>query len=335
MQLGLYMATQWRQGADLGPELKNLIEQTRAANAAGLNSLMVGQHFVSSPLQMFQAMPLLARLAAEAEGMRLGPGLLLLPLLNPVIVAEETATFDWMCGGRAIIGLGLGYRQEEFSSIGVPFKERVPRFVEGVEVIRKLWRDSTVEHKGRFHTVSKVQSSIMPKQKGGPPIWMAGDVEVAVKRAAKLGDAWMPSPMVSETSVGKLNALFRETRQAAGLPPAKEYPVIRECHVGSASGKAALDEVREPLGFKYEAYAQWSGDSGFVPADGIRADFDKFAANRFLIGSTNEVADRIRQYGEHTGTDHILLRVQWPGLGQATVLRTLERLGKVVEQVTK
>lgn len=333
MKLGLYMATQWRQGADLGPELANLIAQTRAAKAAGLTSLMVGQHFVSSPLQMFQAMPLLARLAAEAEGMRLGPGLLLLPLLNPVIVAEETATLDWLTGGRAIIGLGLGYRAEEFASIGVPFKERVPRFVEGVEVIRKLWRDDTVEHKGRFHTLSGVQASIKPKQPGGPPIWMAGDVEPAIKRAARLGDAWMPSPMVSEDNVAKFNALFRETRAAAGLPPATEYPVIREAHVGNASGKAALDEVREPLGFKYEAYAQWSGDSGFVPADGIRGDFDKFAGERFLIGSANEVADRIARYGERTGTDHILLRVQWPGLGQDMVLRTLERLGKVTEQV--
>lgn len=327
MKLGLYMATQWRQGADLGPELANLIAQTRAAKAAGLTSLMVGQHFVSSPLQMFQAMPLLARLAAEAEGMRLGPGLLLLPLLNPVIVAEETATFDWLTGGRAIIGLGLGYRAEEFASIGVPFKERVPRFVEGVEVIRKLWRGDTVEHKGRFHTLSGVQASIGPQQKGGPPIWMAGDVEAAIKRAARLGDAWMPSPMVTETDMARFNALFRETRAAAGLPPATEYPVIREAHVGT------MDEVREPLGFKYEAYAQWSGDSGFVPKDGIRGDFDKFAGERFLIGSANEVADRIARYGERTGTDHILLRVQWPGLGQDMVLRTLERLGKVVEQV--
>src|SRR5260370_26536720 len=153
MKLGLYMATQWRQGADLGPELKNLIEQVRIARASGLGSLMVGQHFVSSPLQMFQAMPLLARLAAEAEGMRLGPGLLLLPLLNPVVVAEETATLDWLTGGRAIIGLGLGYRPEEFASIGLPIKERVPRFVERAAVIKKPWRDDVVEHKGRFRSV--------------------------------------------------------------------------------------------------------------------------------------------------------------------------------------
>ena len=86
MKLGLYMATQWRQGADLGPELANLIEQVRVARSSGLASLMVGQHFLSAPLQMFQAMPLLARLAAEAQGMQVGPGLLLLPLLNPVIM---------------------------------------------------------------------------------------------------------------------------------------------------------------------------------------------------------------------------------------------------------
>jgi alkanesulfonate monooxygenase SsuD/methylene tetrahydromethanopterin reductase-like flavin-dependent oxidoreductase (luciferase family) len=332
MKLGLYMATQWRQGADLGPELANLIEQVRISKASGLASIMVGQHFVSSPLQMFQAMPLLARLAAEADGMRLGPGLLLLPLLNPVVVAEETATLDWLTGGNAIIGLGLGYRQEEFDSIGVPFKERVPRFVEGVEVIRKMWRDDIVEHRGRFHTLSGVQASLKPKRPGGPPIWMAGDVEAAVKRAAKLADAWMPSPMVTQDAVGRLGALFRETRAAAALPPAIEFPIIRECHVSSGPGNA-LDEVREPLAFKYEAYASWGGASGFVPAERIRANFDEFAASRFIIGSENEVVDRIGGYGESTGTDHILLRVQWPGLEQKTVVRTLERLGRVVEKL--
>ncbi|WP_422001641.1 LLM class flavin-dependent oxidoreductase [Reyranella sp.] len=332
MKLGLYMATQWRQGADLGPEFANLAEQVRTARASGLVSLMVGQHFVSSPLQMFQAMPLLARLAAEAEGMRLGPGLLLLPLLNPVIVAEETATLDWLTDGNAIIGLGLGYRPEEFASIGVPIKERVARFVEGVEVIRKLWRDDVVEHRGRFHTLDKVQASVRPKQAGGPPIWMAGDSEIPVRRAARLADAWMPSPMVSEEGVRRLGEQFREERAAAGLPAAREFPIIRECHVGSGVGNA-LDEVREPLSFKYEAYASWGEATGFVPADRIRGDFDRFAAGRFVIGSPAEVVDQIGRYGERTGTDHMLLRVQWPGLGQKTVLQTLERLGRVVEQL--
>ncbi len=138
--------------------------------------------------------------------------------------------------------------------------------------------------------------------------------------------------MVAVDEIGSPGGLFRETRAAAGLPRALEFPVLRECHVGSGGGNA-LDEVREPLGFKYEAYASWSGDSGFVPKEGIRADFDKFAASRFLIGSESEVADQIGRFGETTGADHLLLRVQWPGLGQKTVLQTLERLGRVVEQL--
>jgi alkanesulfonate monooxygenase SsuD/methylene tetrahydromethanopterin reductase-like flavin-dependent oxidoreductase (luciferase family) len=161
---------------------------------------------------------------------------------------------------------------------------------------------------------------------------MAGDSEAPVARAAKLADAWMPSPLVSEEGVKKLGTLFRETRAAAGLPPAKEFPIIRECHVGSGSGKA-LDEVREPLSFKYEAYASWGSASGFVPGDRIRADFDKFAANRFIIGSQDEVVEQIGRYGERTGTDHILVRVQWPGLDQKAAVRTLERLGRVIEQL--
>ncbi len=327
MKIGLYMATQWREGAALGPELANLIEQVRAARANGFASLMVGQHFLSKPLQMFQATPLLARLAAEAEGMMLGPGLLLLPLLNPVVVAEEAATMDWLTGGNYVLGLGLGYRQEEFDSIGVPFKERVPRFVESIEVIRKLWRDPVVEHQGRFHKLSGVQASLKPKRPGGPPLWLAGDVEVAVKRAALLGDAWMPSPLVSLHGVGKLAATFRQTRAEAALPPASEFPIIRECHVG------AFDEVREPLFFKYEAYASWGGASGFVPADRIRQDFDKFAADRFLIGSESEVTEQLQRYGESTGTDHMLMRVQWPGLDQKTTLRTIDRLGRVIARL--
>jgi alkanesulfonate monooxygenase SsuD/methylene tetrahydromethanopterin reductase-like flavin-dependent oxidoreductase (luciferase family) len=332
MKIGLYMATQWRQGADLGPELANLIDQVRAAKANGFASLMVGQHFVSKPLQMFQATPLLARLASEAEGMTLGPGLLLLPLLNPVVIAEEAATMDWLTGGNFVLGLGLGYRPEEFASIGVAFKDRVPLLAEGIEVIRKLWRDDVVEHRGRFHTLSGVQASLKPRRPGGPPIWLAGDVDVAVKRAARLGDAWMPSPMVSEKAVGRLGALFRDTRAALGLAPAGEFPIIRECHVGSGTGKA-LDEVREPLSFKYEAYASWGEASGFVPADRIRGDFDTFAADRFIIGAESEVVERIERYRATTLTDHMLMRVQWPGLDQKTALRTIDRLGRVIARL--
>lgn len=98
---------------------------------------------------MIQPMPLLARLLPEAEGMTVGPNILVLPLLNPVHVAEEAATMDLLSGGRYVLGVGLGYRDEEFGALGVPKVERVGRLTEAVEVVRKLWREDRVSHQGR------------------------------------------------------------------------------------------------------------------------------------------------------------------------------------------
>lgn len=330
MKIGLYMATQWREGADLGAETANLVEQTRAAKANGLASVMVGQHLVSRPLQMFQAIPLLARLSAEAEGMLIGPALVLLPLFNPVVVAEESATIDWLSNGNYVLAVGLGYRQEEFDSLGIPFAERVPRFVEGIEVIRKLWTQDEVRHEGRFFRLPGVRASVRPKRPGGPPIWIGGDVEGAAKRAARLGDAWVISPMLGFEEAKRLLGVFRDTRRAAGLPAAESSPMIRECHLGP------LNEVREPLLFKYQAYASWGQNgTGSVPNERLANDFDRFAAERFVIGDEAQVVDTIERYRESMGVDHMLLRVQWPGLDQKTALRTLDRLGKVIARLKR
>jgi alkanesulfonate monooxygenase SsuD/methylene tetrahydromethanopterin reductase-like flavin-dependent oxidoreductase (luciferase family) len=267
-------------------------------------------------------------LSAETGDMLIGPGLVLLPLINPVIVAEEAATIDWFSNGNYVLALGLGYRQEEFTSLGVPFAERVPRFNEGVEVIRKLWSQDEVRHKGRFYELPGVRASVRPKRAGGPPIWIGGDVEGAVKRAARIGDAWIVSPMVPRDEVARLMKVFRDTRQAANLAPATSYPMIRECYLGP------LADVRELLLFKYQAYAAWGqNDTGSVPADSLAKDFDRFAGERFVIGDESQVAETIARYREATGTDHILMRVQWPGLGQKQALQSIERLGKVIARL--
>ena len=95
----------------------------------------------------------------------------------------------------------------------------------------------------------------------------------------------------------------------------------------------ALDEVREPLAFKYEAYAELGRRLGLRAGRAHPRQLRHFAADRFIIGSESQVVEQIGRYGETTGTDHILLRVQWPGLDQKTVARTLERLGRVVEKL--
>ena len=149
MKFGLYMSTQWPKGADISSEMTNMQEQIRVAQDNGFSSVWMGQHFLVAPMQMMQTMPLLARLAADGEGMTFGTAVVLLSMLNPAVIAEEAATLDWITNGNFVLGVGMGYRDEEFATLGIPKSERVGRLEEGIEVLRRLWTEDRVAHDGR------------------------------------------------------------------------------------------------------------------------------------------------------------------------------------------
>ena len=119
MKFGLYMSTQWPEGADISSEMSNMREQIQVARDNGFSSVWMGQHYLVAPMQMMQTMPLLARLAADGEGMTFGTAVMLLSMLNPAVVAEEAATLDWITEGNFILGVGMGYRDEEFNTLGM------------------------------------------------------------------------------------------------------------------------------------------------------------------------------------------------------------------------
>ncbi len=171
MQLGLFLNTQWRDTERVS--VPDLIEQTRAARDRGFASLWLPHHYLVQPMQMLQPMPLLGRLIPESGRMTLGMDILLLPLLNPVAVAEEWATLDVLSEGRAVLGVGLGYRTEEFTAFGVPIAERAARTAESIRLIRRLWSEDSVSFEGKFYRVENAGLSLRPAQAGGIPIWLA------------------------------------------------------------------------------------------------------------------------------------------------------------------
>jgi len=330
MKIGLYMATQWPQGADLGQEMANLCEQTRAAKENGFASVLVGQHFLSEPLQMIQAEPLLARLVVEGEGMEFGIAIVLLAMQNPVIVAEYAASLDWITGGKYILGVGVGYRQEEFEGLGVPFEERRSRFEEAIPLIRRLWTEDKVEHRGEHFTVGGLSASIRPKQAGGPPIWVGGEVPPAVRRAARLGCPWViPPTMHWDDAVHRLG-VYKAAMAEAGTRNPHGQPLIREVVIGETR-EAAMAAAGPHLLAKYESYASWGQTAA---SEGSLADrFDEFCANRFIIGDEAEVADEMARYRDEMGVDHFLVRLQWPGFGQKGVLDAVERIGRIAARL--
>src|SRR5208283_4645052 len=106
------------------------------------------------PMQMLQITPVMGYLAAHAQGMTIGPNILILPPLNPVHVAEEAATLDVLSGGNYVLGVGLGYREVEFEAFNIPLSERAPRLEESIALMRRLWTGEKVTHIVSFSTTT-------------------------------------------------------------------------------------------------------------------------------------------------------------------------------------
>jgi alkanesulfonate monooxygenase SsuD/methylene tetrahydromethanopterin reductase-like flavin-dependent oxidoreductase (luciferase family) len=327
MRIGVFTAVQWSPEESPAAFLKSLREQVRAARDNGFSSLLVGQHLLTGPMGMFQTMPLLGHLVEDAAGMQIGPGVVLLGMMNPVLAAEEAATIDWLCDGNYVLGAGLGYRPEEFQAMGVAQGERAGRLTEGLEVIKRLWTEDSVTHHGKYFQLDDARASVRPKQRPRPPIWLGGDVEPAVRRAARIADAWCVAPTLSSTSLLKRLEAFRDERRRTGRPEDVSCPVIRECFVGRDAAHAA-EVSRGPLLFKYRAYASWG--QGETAKRDFSTIFDDFARDRFLIGDTEQVKEGIQRYAEIARTDHILLRLQWPGLEHREALGSIERIGRII-----
>ena len=292
-----------------------------------LSSLLVGQHLLSGPMGMFQTMPLLGRLVEDAAGMQIGPGVLLLSMMNPVLAAEESATLDWLSDAGTCSAPASATGPRSSRRWASQMRERVGRLTEGLEVIKRLWTEDSVTHHGRYFRLDEARASVRPKQRPRPPIWLGGDVEPAVRRAARIADAWCIAPTLSMRSVLKAPETFRDERRRTGQPEYTSCPLIRECFVGRDAAHAA-EVSRGPLLFKYRSYASW-GRARPRRATSAPA-FDDFAKGRFLIGEAGQVKDEILRYAAAARTDQVLLRVQWPGLPQREALGSIERIGKII-----
>src|SRR5579875_1678117 len=290
MKVGLFVNTQFPEGVGLAARVPEILAQVRAAREAGFASLWLPHHWLTRPL------------------------------LNPVHVAEEAATLDVLTGGRYILGVGLGYRQPELEAFGIPRRERAPRFVESIALMRRLWTEERVTHKGRFYRVDDAGLGARPLRPGGPPLYVAAQAEVSVRRAARIGDAWL----IMNTGLDKIMPLMRTYRAALeeyGRTPS-EFPITVECYVG-ARHATAHEECRGPLEYKYGAYAAWG-----LEERGPQS-FADFARDRFIIGDKVAVKEEIVRYRALLGVDHFIMRCQWPGLPQELALGSIRRLGEI------
>lgn len=178
---------------------RGTIDLARRAEELGFDSVWVGDHIIYPPQfaerlgsELYEAVTTLAFVAAATRRIRIGTAVLVLPYRNPLVLAKELATIDVLSGGRLIAGVGVGWMAEEFAALGASFAERGAITDESLRIIRTLWTEERPKFSGRFFRFPEMLFAPRPLQRPAPPIWIGGDTERALNRAAELGDGWLP-----------------------------------------------------------------------------------------------------------------------------------------------
>ncbi|MBN6543127.1 LLM class flavin-dependent oxidoreductase [Actinacidiphila bryophytorum] len=321
MRLGLYVNL-YADRADR-PGLADAVEQARLAEEAGFDWVVLGERHLHRP-GYHEALTSLTWLAAHTDRIGLATAGLIAPVYHPAWLAETLAHIDVLSGGRLTAGFVLGYRPEEFALYGTEPRDRVARSTECLALVKPLWTEDSVSHKGRFTTLDGAFLSPRPAQRPRPRIWNGGRVPAALERTALMCDGWTTSFNETDAELPAKIAAYRGYERGPDTLGA-EVIVCREGYC-APTGQQARAALEEPLRGLYDAYGDWKRTS--MDAARYAQEWDDIAA-RSVIGSPQECAERLDAYAK-MGADGVILRIQPPGMPQADALRAIEAFGKDV-----
>ena len=319
-----------KPGASLMP---TLIEQVRVADQSGFHGFSMGEHYNIPGLQRLHQVPALARLCAEAKNCEVGTAVMLLGLRHPVTVATELASLDVINNGKSFAAFGLGYRDEELNAFDLNKAHRFSRFVEGVEIIKRLWTEDHVTFEGKEFQIRDVTVDPKPLQKPRPPIWIAANSDAAVERAARIGDGWIIGPHSAIEELERQVDLFHTAWSGTGKTGKPDMPIIRETFVAK-DHQEAVEKARPCLEQLYRSiYIKWKQNEAMSDPNELSWAFERLAKNRFILGSPEECLDQIKEYESRLGTNYMLVRFDWtPGLPQEEILTSMRLFGEKVIQ---
>ena len=274
-----------------------MVERTAAAARAGLDSLFVGDHH-ATPGPYYQNVPMLGCMLAEWTDRPAGC-LFLLPLWNPVLVAEQVGTLAAIARGRFIFQCGLGDGQAQFLAMGANIKQRPSAFEEAFDIVKRLLAGETVSSQGRF-VVERARLSLRPAE----PVeyWVGASVRVSIDRAARIGDGWLASPSLTMSAASEQAQWYLDACARYGRKPTA-VAIRRDIYVGESSAEAAA--VAQAI---------------------VEAGYRGFDPSALVWGSVAEVTEKFRALAPLGYTDIIVRHITDD---QAKILGSLSRLAEV------
>jgi alkanesulfonate monooxygenase SsuD/methylene tetrahydromethanopterin reductase-like flavin-dependent oxidoreductase (luciferase family) len=316
MRFGLFASPQadgaggapGRAGVAPGEGFRDFIEFCVEAEALGYHGVFSVEHHFSGWNQVSATLTLLTFLAARTRTLRLGTAVMVLPWHNPVLLAEQAATLDLLSDGRLDLGIGKGYRHNEFKGFGIPIDEADARFEEALDVIVKAWTATErFSHHGRFWNFDDVVVEPPTRQKPHPPLWMAAASEASLRRVAMRGHNLILDQFASIELTGQRLAFFRREVEAHGRAfDPMTVTVARDMHVATnAADKDAA--IARSKGFHQRilnvARAPTREGGSHILAYSHSAEESAAAS---LIGTPDEIAAKIEAL-RRAGVGYVIL----------------------------
>jgi probable F420-dependent oxidoreductase len=239
---------------------RDIAEVARTAEELGFSAVMLPEHFLTptSHLELsgnhyFHATTAQGFIAGATSTIRVGSMVSIFPLHHPVVSAKSLATLDWFSGGRAFATLGVGWLKEEFDILGVPFHKRGRLADEYLAAMFELWHSDSPTFEGEFVSFKDVAFGPKPIQRPHPPLWMGGDADAVLRRAARFGDGWAPWLTQPEDLPARLDYLrsqpgfddrpFSVFYSMAALSVGAEHAVVSDpAAVTSRSPQEVIDQ---------------------------------------------------------------------------------------------
>ena len=278
--------------------------------------------------------PLVAAMGFVTHTSRLliGTDILVYPFYHPMRLAEEVALLDIISKGRFVFGTAIGYRSDEFAFYGAPLERRGTRFEEGLKLMKTLWVEDTSTFRGEYYTVENVRFEPKPFSRPHPPIWVGGYGPLMIRRAALIGDAWIPGSVLDLSDLLERKRSILEHRSIAGLPPRSEWPLTRDVIIANTNEEARELANRHILSFYRNQYLNYQHPT--VKSD-VVADLDTLVKERCIVGNPDEVAVGVRFFIEKYGATHLICRFSVGGMPHEYVLKELKLFAQEVMPLFK
>ncbi len=309
--------------------IDHLFREAELAEQVGFDSVLVPERHGRTECYFPSPLPLLSALTSRTSRVRLGTYILILPLYNPMHVAEQFALIDQLSRGRAIFGVASGYHTGYSQMFNIPHQERGRRFEEGFEVVTRAWQEERFSFEGKHYQYRDVCLTPKPFQQPRPDIWVGGMFPKTIARAGRLGDAWCSDPFPLQKKIWHEQVqLYRKS--AADHGHRASVVLMRDAWV-APTRQEADDTFLATAVQEWLFYFRW-GILTHHPEFQKESDFTLDRARpHFVCGTPEHCVRQIEMYQREYDVDYMVLRFRLPyGPPRAKVLEALKMFGREV-----